>query len=41
MMMMLGEFETKLDVCMQGIMKESLAYAQLIGNYFEIREAQY
>ena len=34
MMLMLGEFETELDLRMQGSMRESLAKAKLIGNEF-------
>ena len=40
LMLMLGEFETELDLRMQGTMRESLANAKLIGDDFMNSEAQ-
>jgi hypothetical protein len=40
LMLMLGEFETELDLRMQGTMRESLASAKLIGDDFMSSEAQ-
>ena len=40
LMLMLGEFETELDIRMQGTMRESLANAKLIGDDFMNSEAQ-